>query len=104
MPLYLVPALVDQGDKNALLVREHFGDRYDDHYMKKTREDDDWDDDYDENVVIDDDAPGIRITVQILCISVGFLGVRPYPSTCDVIVVGDDVFVAGYDENHKCFL
>lgn len=106
MPLYLVPDLVARGDKNALLVQEHFGNRYDDHYMemKSDRQDDYDHGDKDEPVVIDEDAPGERRTKQILCITVGFLGVRAYPSACDVIVVNGDVFVAGQEEYHKCFL
>ena len=85
-----------QGDERALLAQNHFGDRYDDHYMQRTPVGDDVDDD--EPIVIDEDAPGHRTTVDILCLSIGFLGVRPLPAECDVIIMDDEVFVAGDDE------
>jgi hypothetical protein len=106
MPLYLVSELIDRHDKNALLVREHFGNKYDNHYMQKTTDNllDDDDGFEEEVVVIDEDAAGKRTTIQVLCITVGPLGVRPYPSACDAIIVGRDVFVAGQAEYDKCFL
>jgi len=101
MPLYTVAELVARKDKNAMLVRQHFSNKYDNHYMQKTPRR--LDDDEGEDIVINEDAAGERKIVQILCISVGFIGVRPYPSECSVIVTGGKVFVAGYEEYEKCF-
>ncbi len=101
MALYTVVELVARKDKSAMLVRQHFSNKYDNHYMQKTPHR--LDDDEGEDIVINEDAAGERKIVQILCISVGFIGVRPYPSECNVIVMGGKVFVAGYEEYEKCF-
>ena len=102
MALYKVADLVGKEDKNAILVRQHFGAKYDDYYMQKALSGDDSEED-EEPVVVDEDTAGLRRTVNILCLSVGFLGVRPLPSECDVIIVDGEVFVAGEDEFERKF-
>ena len=96
MPLHKVSKLADQGDKKALISRQHFGDKYDEYYMERTSNKNN--NDETEIVVISEDTPGLRRTVNIICMSTGHLGVRPLPSECDVIIVDDEVFVAGEDE------
>ena len=97
MALHKLIELAKQGDKKASLAREHYGDRYDEYYMQRTPIDDDSEDEQ-EPVVIDEDAPGLRRRVNIVCVNVGYLGVTALPSECDVIIVNGEVFVAGEDE------
>jgi hypothetical protein len=102
MALYTVAELATKKDRTATLVRETFGSKYDGHYMRPTPLDPE--DDEGEEVVIDEDAAGERRVVQVLCISQGFLGVRPYPAACSVIITNGEVFVAGEEEYDRCFM
>lgn len=97
MALHKLIELAKKGDKKASLARKYYGDRYDEYYMQRTSIDDDYEDEQ-KPVVIDEDAPGLRRRVNIVCVNVGFLGVTTLPSECDVIIVNGEVFVAGEDE------
>jgi hypothetical protein len=97
MPLHKLIDLANQGDTKAKLAREHHGDLYDDHYMQRTPEDPESEEN-EEPIIIDEDAAGLRRKVNIVCINVGYLRVSALAAECDVIIVGDDIYVAGEDE------